>query len=111
MAMLMCYIGTNDYTSADVLISFEPQPDGQSTPQCTDITIRDDEILEANEMFAVEIQSPSLGVLPDPLASSTTVVIMDDDSMSLIISSPFVSLLLLIFLLCSRDDWLTGDFI
>ena len=76
-------------TSADVLIRFEPQPNGQSTPQCTNITIRDDEISEANEMFTVQIQSPSVGVLPDPLASSATVVIMDDDSMSLIISFPF----------------------
>ena len=64
-------------------LSFEPQLDGQSTPQCVAVTIRNDEVLEANEMFTVEIQSLSLGVVPDPLASNSTIVIMNDDSMSI----------------------------
>ena len=97
----------------DVSVAFEPQPDGQSIPQCTDVIIVNDEVLEASEMLTVEIQNASQGVIPDPLASIATVIITDDDSMSLIYSlTQLISLLLLIGLFwCSCDNWLTGDFI
>lgn len=82
---MLSIIDPNDYISADVSVTFEPQPDGQSSPQCTDIMIVNDEVLEGEETFAIEIQNPSEGVSPDPLASSATVIITDDDSMPLII--------------------------
>ena len=102
-------IDPNDYISADVSVIFEPQPDGQSSPQCTDIMIMNDELLEGDETFMVEIQNPSQGVSPDPLASSATVIIADDDSMPLI--SFYVTSILLLYLWCSCDNWLTGDFV
>ena len=60
--------------------TFEPQPEGQSTTQCLSIPIIDDEILEATEMFTVELQSISSNVSANPSASSAMVVIMDNDS-------------------------------
>lgn len=74
------FSGGNDYVSVNDLVTFEPQPGGQPTQQCTDITIRDDEVLEDNEMFMVEIQTSSRGVSLDSLTSSATVVIVDEDS-------------------------------
>ena len=63
----------------DSLITF--QPDGQSTTECLDIPIIDDNILEANEMFTVELQSTNPSVTINLAASSAMIVIMDDDSM------------------------------
>ena len=83
---MLYIIDPNDYISVDISVTFEPQPDGQSSPQCTDIMIINDELLEGDETFTVEIQNPSQGVSPDPLASSATVIITDDDGMPLIIS-------------------------
>lgn len=83
---ILCDIYTidpSDYMAVDDSVTFEPQPDGQSSPQCTDITIINDELLEDDEMFTVEIQNPSLGVSPDPLASSATVIVTNDDGVSL----------------------------
>ena len=80
---LLYTIDPSDYISVNDSVTFEPQPDGQSSPQCTDITIVNDELLEGDETFTVEIQNPSQGVLPDPMASSATVIITNDDSMSL----------------------------
>lgn len=78
-------IDPSDFMSGNVSVTFEPQPDGQSSPQCTDITIIDDDLLEGDESFTIEIQNPSEGVSPDPLANSATVIIADDDSTFLII--------------------------
>ena len=64
--------------SAD--ITFEPQPDGQSSPSCTDIMILDDGVLERSEMLFVEVQTSSLSrVLPDPSADTATIEIVDND--------------------------------
>lgn len=80
--LLLYIVDVNDYESVDVSVAFEPQLDGQPTPQCINVTIINNEILETSEMLTVEIQSPSQGVVPDPLASIATVTITDDDSMS-----------------------------
>ena len=79
---LLYTIDPSDYISVDDSVTFEPQPDGQSSPQCTNITIVNDELLEADENFMVDIQNPSLGVSSDPMASSATVTITNDDGMS-----------------------------
>lgn len=76
-------IDPSDYISVDDSVTFEPQPDGQSSPQCTDIAIVNDNLLEGDEIFMVEIQNPSQGVSPDPMASSATVTITNDDGKSL----------------------------
>ena len=61
-------------------ITFDPQPDGQSAPQCINIQITDDSVLEAEEVFFVELQSTNPNVSPDPSANNATVVILNDDS-------------------------------
>ena len=66
----------------DTQLTFPPQPDGQPIPQCTDITIVNDAVLEAEEIFRVEVFSASQGVSPDPSENSAPVEIIDDDSMS-----------------------------
>lgn len=60
---------------------FQPQPEGQSTTQCLNIPIIDDEVLEATEMFTVELQSITPNVSASPSANSAMIVIMDNDSM------------------------------
>lgn len=84
------FIDPSDYISEDVSVTFDPQPDGQPSPQCIDIVIINDELLEDDETFMVEIQNPSQGVTPDPLASSATVIITDDDSMSLLTNTSYM---------------------
>ena len=79
---MLYIIDPSDYTSVNDSVTFEPQPDGQSSPQCTNITIVNNDLLEGDEIFMVEIQNPSQGVSPDPMASSATVTITNDDSMS-----------------------------
>lgn len=61
-------------------ITFQPQAEGQSTTECLSIPIIDDNILEANEMLVVELQSTNPSVTVNPSANSAMVVIMDDDS-------------------------------
>jgi hypothetical protein len=60
---------------------FEPQPEGLSSTQCLDIPITDDEILEATDMFTVELQSVNPNVSASASANSAVIVIMDNDSM------------------------------
>lgn len=61
-------------------ITFQPQPNGQSTTICMGIPIINDDILESAEMFVVQLQSLNPQVSADPNADSGIVVIMDDDS-------------------------------
>ena len=69
-AILLLYIiDPSDYMSVNDSVTFEPQPGGQSSPQCADIMIVNDELLEGNELFTVEIQNPSQGVSPDSMAN------------------------------------------
>ena len=65
-----------------VSVTFGPQPNGQSSPQCINVLITDDNTLEELEMFTVELQSTNPNVSPDPTTNRAMVVIMDDDSMS-----------------------------
>ena len=81
--LLYTILDPSDYISVDDSVTFEPQPDGQSSPQCIDIAIVNDDLLEGDEIFMVEIQNPSQGVSPDPMASSATVIITNDDGKSL----------------------------
>ena len=72
--------GSVDYTPLNTEISFSPQPDGQALPQCADITIVDDRVLERDETLSVEVQSTSpTRVLLDPSATTATIEIVDDD--------------------------------
>lgn len=68
----------------DIQLTFPPQPDEQSPPQCSTVTIVNDNILEAEEMFLIEVLGVSPEVSPDPSASRATVEIIDDDRMSLL---------------------------
>lgn len=62
------------------VVTFEPQPDGQSLPQCINIQIVNDDVLEGEEMFFVEIQNSNSAVSLNPLSSQATVVIVNEDS-------------------------------
>ena len=62
-------------------LNFEPQLEGQSSTQCLNVPITDDDVLEATEMFTVELQSISPNVSASASANSATIVIMDNDSM------------------------------
>lgn len=61
--------------------TFEPQQAGQSSTQCLNVLIIDDEILEETEMFTVELQSISPNVSASASANSAEIVIVDNDSM------------------------------
>ncbi len=74
------FIDSDDYISMSEVVTYDPQPDGQSAPQCINIQITNDITLEAEEMFFVELQSTNPDVSPDPSANNATVVILDDDS-------------------------------
>lgn len=63
------------------VVTFDPQPGGQSAPQCINIQITDDNVLEAEEMFFVELQSANPSISPDPSANNATITILNDDSM------------------------------
>ena len=73
-------LGPGDYVSTSEVVTFDPQPDGQSVPQCINVQITNDNILEAEEMFFVGLQSANPNVSQDPFADSSTVVITNDDS-------------------------------
>ena len=62
-------------------LNFEPQLEGQSSTQCLNVPITDDNVLEATEMFTVELQSIGPNVSASASANSATIVIMDNDSM------------------------------
>ena len=73
-------LGPGDYVSTSEVVTFDPQPDGQSVPQCINVQITNDNILEAEEMFFVGLRSANPNVSQDPFADSSTVVITNDDS-------------------------------
>lgn len=75
-------VDTDDYLAIDTQITFESQPDGQSSALCTDVTIVDDAILEADEILRIEVESSSPVVSPDPSANSATIEIIDNDRMA-----------------------------
>ena len=62
-------------------LNFEPQSEGQSSTQCLDIPITDDEILEGTEIFMIELQSTTPNVSASASANSAVIEIMDNDSM------------------------------
>jgi hypothetical protein len=68
------------------IVTFDPQPDGLSVPQCINIQITDDSTLEGEEMLFVELQSTNPDVVLDPSANNATVVILDNDSTLMFLS-------------------------
>ena len=74
-------LGGEDYSIVNSQFNFEPQPEGQSSVQCLNVPIIDDEVLEATEMFTVELQSINPNVSASASANSAMIVIMDNDSM------------------------------
>ena len=73
-------VGGEDYTAVNSHFDFQPQPEGQSTSQCSNVSIMDDNVLEATEMFTIELQGIDASVSVDLSANTATVVIMDNDS-------------------------------
>lgn len=73
--------GSNDYITTNNVVTFDPQSNGLSAQQCINIQIINDNILEAVEMFFVDLESSNPDVSVDISANRAMVVIMDDDSM------------------------------
>ena len=63
------------------MVTFDPQPNGLTAQQCTNIQIINDNILEAAEMFFVDLESSTPDVSVDIFVNRAMVVIMNDDSM------------------------------
>lgn len=63
----------DDYGTRSVELLFEQQP----TPQCTDIQIVNDSILENDESFSINLTTDVLSVILSP--NVATVVIIDND--------------------------------
>ena len=76
----LCVIDTMDFTSVTAQLTF--QPSQADVPQCEDVPIQEDTILETNESFTVELSTTDLDVILAP--QSATVTIMDDDSMCIV---------------------------
>ena len=75
-----CITGGEDYTTVDTQLTFQPQPEGQTTMQCVDVPIVDDGILEANETFIAQLRSDNPDIIADTSSDSATVEIINDDS-------------------------------
>ena len=64
-----------DFVSVTTVLTFQPE----STPQnCISVTIRDDSILETNEVFGVDLSTSDLGA--NSQQQSVNVTITNDDS-------------------------------
>ena len=73
--------GPDDYIPMTTVVTFDPQPDGLSIPQCVNIQVVNDEVLEIAEMFFVDLESSNPDVAVDISTNRAMVVIMNDDSM------------------------------
>ena len=71
----MCYAAGIDFNSTTSSLLFTPTNSGD--PQCTDISIVDDTILENDEVFSVELSTNDLDV--DFETASAMVTISDND--------------------------------
>ena len=76
----LCIIDSMDFTSVTAQLTF--QPSQADVPQCEDVPLQEDTILETNESFTVELSTTDPVVVLDP--QSATVTIMDNDSMCIV---------------------------
>lgn len=75
----MYHIGQDDFLVPFSNMEFIFQPEtARLQPHCSNISIRDDNILESDESFSVTLSSSDSAVVTDP--STTTVTIINDDS-------------------------------
>ena len=65
-----------DFASMTAQLTF--QPSQADVPQCVDVPIQEDTVLETNEFFTVELSTTDPVVILSP--QSATVTIFDDDS-------------------------------
>ena len=72
----LCIIDPLDFNLVTAQLTF--QPSQADVPQCEDVPIQEDTILETNESFTVELSTTDPDVILDP--QSATVTIFDDDS-------------------------------
>lgn len=71
------FVGTDDYSPVSSMeLSFRVASATQ--PQCADIQLEDDSVLESDETFLVILNSSDSAVLTDP--NTATVTINNDDS-------------------------------
>ena len=73
----LCIIDAVDFTSVTAQLTF--QPSQANVPQCEDVPIQQDTILETNESFTLELSTTDLDVILAPQIA--TVSILDNDSM------------------------------
>ena len=76
----LCIIDAVDFTSVTAQLIF--QPSQADVPQCEDVPILEDTILETNEFFTVELSTTDPVVILSP--QSATVTITDNDSMYIV---------------------------
>ena len=76
----LCIIDSMDFTSVTTQLTF--QPSQADVPQCEDVPLQEDTILETNESFTVELSTTDPVVILDP--QSATVTITDNDSMCIV---------------------------
>lgn len=70
-------IGENgDFMSQNGTLTFQPG----MAQRCIDVTIRNDSILEANEVFGVNVSTSNLGTNSGQQSATVTITITDDDS-------------------------------
>ena len=75
------FIAGNDYEFEAVNVTINMGTTMQQSPQCFNLTIRGDRILEDNETFLLLLDNSDSSFL-DSSAMMVTVVIVDDDGMS-----------------------------
>lgn len=70
-------IGENgDFMSQNGTLTFQPG----MAQRCIAVTIRNDSILEANEVFGVNVSTSNLGTNSGQQSATVTITITDDDS-------------------------------
>ena len=73
--------GPGDYISViDAELTFNPDTNGE--PQCVDLQLQNDDILENDESFLINLSQPDNDAAVVLGLSTATVTINDDDSMS-----------------------------
>ena len=76
----LCIIDAVDFTSVTAQLTF--QPSQADVPQCEDVPIQEDTILETNESFTVELSTTDPDVILSP--ENATVTITDNDGMCIV---------------------------
>ena len=82
-------LGQGDYVSAfGVELTFDPDTNGE--PQCVDLQLQNDDILENDESFLIILSRPDNDAAVLLGLDTATVTISDDDSMLIYVIEEFM---------------------